>query len=188
MMLRTRLNALPAAALVLCSTPALAGGDGGFSTVIWHAINLAIVLGLVVHFARKPIQRAMKARAENITRAIDEAQALHADAKAMLDDYEGRIAALDSEAAEILAHYRSEGEKEKARLIAEGEAEAKRLETEASRTIANELSRAKQALEVEVIDLAVSAAEQAIREKLTPADHRRLTSEYLSGLEEAASA
>ena len=177
-----------AAALTLVSQPALAGGDGGFSTVIWHAINLAILIGLVVYFAKKPVQRAMKARAAAITKAIDEAQALHAEAKAMLDEYEAKIAALDTEAAAILAQYRAQGEGEKAKLIAEGEAEAARLKSEAERTVANEVARAKQGLEVEVIDRAVSAAEQTIREQLTPADHRRLTSEYLSGLEEAASA
>lgn len=177
-----------AAAVTLASSPALAGGDGGFGTVIWHTINLSILLGIIVYFAKKPVQRAMKARAEKITQAIDEAQALHAEAKAMLDEYEAKIAALDTEATEILSQYRAQGEEEKAKLIAEGQAEATRLKSEAERTVANEVARAKQRLEVEVIDRAVSAAEQTIREQLTPADHRRLTSEYLSGLEEAASA
>lgn len=173
---------------LLASSPAFAGGDGGFTTVIWHAVNLGLLLALIVYFAKKPIQRAMKGRAEAITREIDEAAELHAKAKAMLDTYEQKIATLDKEAAELLEQYRAEGEKEKARLIAEGESEAARLRNEAERTIANEIESAKARLEGEVIDLAIQAAEQTIREKLTPADHRRLTSEYLSGLEEAASA
>jgi F-type H+-transporting ATPase subunit b len=180
---------LISAAALLAASPALASDDGaGFGTVIWQAVNLGILLALLVYFAKKPIQRAMKGRAEGITREIDAAAAVHAKAKTLLDEYEKKIAALDAEAAALLEQYRAEGEIEKARLIAEGESEVKRLRDEASRTIASEVESAKHRLEGEVIDLAIEAAEQAIREKLTPADHRRLTSEYLSGLEEAAGA
>jgi F-type H+-transporting ATPase subunit b len=173
---------------LFATTPALAGGDGGFATVMWHALNLGMLLALIIYFAKKPIQRAMQGRADSITKEIDEAAALHTQAKVLLDEYEKKIAALDSEAAELLEQYRAEGEKEKARLIEEGASEAARLRNEAERTITHELEAAKRGLEGEVIDLAIEAAEKRIRESLTPADHRRLTSEYLSGLEAVARA
>lgn len=176
-----------AAASLLVASPALAAGDGGgFATVAFHAINLALLLGLVVHFARKPIARALAARADGVTREIDEAARLHAEAKALLDEYEGKMKTLDAESATLLTRYREEGEAEKARLIAEGEAEAARIKRETQRSIDNELARARKRVEVEIVDVAIAAAERTIREKLTPADQKRLTGDYLNALEETA--
>lgn len=179
------LGVLTASALL--SSPALASGEGGgFATVAFHAINLAILLGIIVHFARKPISRALAARADGVSKEIDEAARLHREAKALLDEYEGKMKSLDAEAAEMLAHYRTEGEAEKARLIAEGASESERIQREATRTVDNEIARARKRIEAEIVNAAIVAAEKTIREKLTPADQRRLTGDYLNALEETA--
>ena len=98
---------------LLWSTPALAAG-GGWSQVAFHAINLAILLWLIIKFAGKPINRAIKAKAEQIEKDISEASRLHAEAKAMLDDYEQKLSRLDADAGELLEQYRKDGEEEKA--------------------------------------------------------------------------
>lgn len=186
--MRTHIKHMGAAgAAALLSSPALASGEGGgFATVAFHAINLAILLGIIIHFARKPISRALAARADGVTKEIDEAARLHREAKALLDEYEGKMKSLDAEAAGLLAHYRAEGEAEKARLVADGAAEAARIQREAARTVENEIGRARKRIETEIVNAAIVAAEKTIREKLTPADQRRLTGDYLNALEETA--
>lgn len=171
------------AALMLLSSPAYAAG-GGWSLIIFQAINLTILVFLLVKFAGKPVNRAIKAKAEQVEKDIVEAKRLHDEAQAMLDDYEQKLGALDAKADELLEQYRKDGEAEKARLIAAAEAEAERIRVDAERSAKNELARALTRLEAEVVDLAVDAAEQAIREKLGPADHRRLTADYLGQLEQ----
>lgn len=183
----SRANRMEAAALVattlLLSSPAHAAG-GGWSLIIFQAINLAILLFLLVKYAGKPLNRAIKAKAERVEKDIAEARRLHEEASAMLAEYEEKLAGLDGKAEELLEQYRQDGEQEKARLIAAAEAEAARIKSEAERSAKNEIDRARARLEAEVVDLAVEAAEQAIKDRLTPVDHRRLTADYLGQLEE----
>jgi F-type H+-transporting ATPase subunit b len=177
--------ALVVASLAVSSVAQAAEG-GGWATVAYHAINFAILAAAVVYFAKRPIARALEARADGIAKDIDEASRLHAEARQMLDEYEAKIGKLEAEKAELLETYRREGEAEKARMVEEAKAEAERIRREARRSAENELSRARERLEAEVIDLAIASAEKAIAEKMTPADHRRLTADYLSRLEETS--
>ncbi len=177
--------ALTLATLTL-STAAEAAGGGGWATVAYHAINFTILLAAIVYFAKRPVARSLEARANAIAKDIDEASRLHAEARQMLDDYEAKIGRLEAEKAELLDTYRREGEAEKARMLEDAKAEAERIRREARRSAETELSRARERLEAEVIDLAITSAEKAIVEKMTPADHRRLTADYLSRLEETS--
>ncbi len=181
---------LTTAALLLLSSPVHASGDGepGWTMVILHAVNLAILLFLIIKLAGKPIRHALEARADSVGKDIEEAARLHAEAKAMLEDYEAKIASLEAEKTEIIEGLRAQGEAEKARVIEEAKADAERIRRDAERGAQNELERARETLEAEVVERAIEAAEQVIREKLTPADHRRLTGDYLSALEERGQA
>jgi F-type H+-transporting ATPase subunit b len=173
-------------ALLLISSPAYAAG--GWMTMVWHAVNLVILLFLIVKFAGKGVKAALAARSEAVTQEIDEASKLHAEAQSMLDEYEGKMKGLQAELDAIKTQYREQGEAEKARLIAEGKAEAERLKADAERSAQNEFARVRARLESEVVDRAIDAAEELIKARMTPADQRRLTAEYLSRLEETARA
>jgi F-type H+-transporting ATPase subunit b len=179
-MTRPRLDII-AASLAL-TTPALAAG--GWTMVLFHTINLAVLLWLLVRFAGPAINRGIRAKADTVERDIAEASRLHAEAQALLTEYEHKLSQLDARAEELIEQYRRDGEAEKARLITEAQAESERIRAEAERAAENEIARARARLESEVVDLAITAAEQAIRNKLGPADHRRLTADYLGRLEE----
>lgn len=179
---------LPALASALLTTSALAseGGAGhaSFLPVIFQGLNLAILVGILVHYTKAPLRRSLEDRAAQVTKDIDEAARLHAEATARLNEYELKLSGLNKAADELLAEMKREGEAEKSRLIAEAEAEAERMRREAERLVENEISRARARLESEMADQAIAAAERIIREKLGAADHRRLAGEYLSRLEE----
>jgi len=187
MRLTHTLAALP---VMLSASAALASGGGheeaSFAPVLFQAVNLAILLGIIVHYAKSPMRRSLEARSAQVTKDIDEAARLHAEASAQLKEYEAKLAGLQKAADDLMAEMRHEGELEKARLIAEAEADAERIRKEAERLAENEIARARARLETEIADQAVAAAERIIREKLGAPDHRRLTGEYLSRLEERA--
>lgn len=179
---RIRLDIIAGATLL--TTPAFAAG-GGWTMVVFHLINLAVLLWLLVRYAGPAINRGVRGKAEFVEKDIAEAQKLHADARAMLTEYEEKLAGLDARADDLIEQYRRDGEAEKARLIAEAETEAERIKAEAERAAQNEIDRARARLEAEVVDLAIAAAEEAIKQKLGPAEHRRLTADYLGRLEES---
>jgi F-type H+-transporting ATPase subunit b len=177
---------LPALGLTVLAQSAFAAGGGGheeasFTPVIFQGLNLLILLGIIVHYAKAPMRRSLADRAAQVTRDIDEAARLHGEAETRLKEYEAKLASLQKEADELLAEMKREGEH---RLITEAQAESERIRAEAERAAENEIARARARLESEVVDLAITAAEQAIRNKLGPADHRRLTADYLGRLEE----
>lgn len=185
-MIRTQVAAFLAASLGSNLAFGAEAGELSWSTIGFHAVNLAILLAGFVYFARRPLQRALENRADAVGREIAEAARLQAEAKALLDTYEGKLAQLEAEGAELLRLYREEGEAEKARMLAEAQTEADRIRREAQRAAETEVARARARLEAEVVDLAIDAATRTIAEKMTAADHRRLTADYLSRLEESA--
>lgn len=175
------------ASLLLFSAPAYAG-DGGWATVGFHAFNLAILVGILVKYGRKPIKDGLNASADRVEREIRDASALHDTAQNLLDEFEEKLSALGAERVELLEQYRSEGEAEKARLVDEGKVEAERIKREAQQGAQNEFARARTRLEAEVVDRAIDAATMAVQQTLTSADHRRLAADYLTRLEETSRA
>ncbi len=171
--------------LVLLPSVAYAGGDGDWSRLGWQAVNLLILLFIIIRFGRAPISKALRVRAEVISNEIDEASRLHAEAQEMLETYENKLSELDDQVEAMMKQFKEAGEAEKARIIAEGEAEAQRIREDAERTAQSEYMRARARIEGEVIELALTAAQQSITENLNSADHRRLTAEYLGQLETA---
>lgn len=172
-------------ASTLLASPALAADDGGgWSKIIFHAINLSLLLFIIVRFSRAKVKLALEEKANRVTHEIDEATKLHTAARARLDEYERKVAGLEADIATIKAEYKAQGESERDRIIAEAKVEAERIRRDAERSAAQEFQRLQARLEVEVIDRAIDAAEKAIAEKLTPADQRRLVADYLTRLEE----
>ena len=71
------------ASSALLSSPALAGG-GGDSMLRDHAINFVVFVALIVIAARKPIANALNARADAITKDIQEAHQVLAQSLQLL--------------------------------------------------------------------------------------------------------
>ena len=121
-----------------------------------------------------------------MSREIDEAAALHAEAKAMLATYNEKLAGFEAERLSLMDDYRKMGEAERDRIVEAAQSEAARLKAEAQRVADNELARAKSKLEAEIVDRAVAQAEDAIRKQLTADDHRKLVADYFTQLESGA--
>ncbi|MGC6416228.1 MAG: hypothetical protein ACON3Z_03890 [Bradymonadia bacterium] len=178
---------------VLSGGIALAAGGGeaktgwdAWSTNVYHLINLVILLGLLVKFAGPSVTNGLKGRAARVSQEIDEAAALHAEAKKMLATYNEKLAGFEAERVSLMDDYRKMGEAERDRIVEAAQAEAARLKAEARRVADNELARAKSKLEAEIVDRAVAQAEDAIRKQLTADDHRKLVADYFTQLESGA--
>ena len=188
-----RLATLIVCCAVLSGGVALAAGGGeaktgwdAWSTNVYHLINLVILLSLLVKFAGPSVTSGLKGRAARVSKEIDEAAALHAEAKKMLATYNEKLAGFEAERVSLMDDYRKMGEAERDRIVEAAQAEAARLKAEARRVADNELARAKSKLEAEIVDRAVAQAEDAIRKQLTADDHRKLVADYFTQLESGA--
>ena len=184
--------AMIAGAVVVAPTVAMAAGGGDEGHIIhmfiFHFINMALLIGAAIYFARKPFQKFLADRKTRVTAELEEARKLHEEARAMLDTYQAKLSGLADERDELIAEYRSLGEAERDRIIAEAEARARRIRDEAELTVTQEIASAKAALEAEVLTLASELAEKAMRKELTASQHTALVDGFLSDLDEQASA
>lgn len=175
--------------LVLLSpalAPAALAAEGHgfvFSEHGFYIIDFALLVGVLVWAAKKPVKSWLTERAKLIQREIDEARALHEAAQARLVEYEQKLAALEAEQQKILASFVEAGEREKARIVSEAEAAATKLVADAERRIGQESKRLQEALEHEAVELAVAMSETVIRKRLEPTAQQRMITDYIAGLE-----
>jgi F-type H+-transporting ATPase subunit b len=151
-----------------------------WSMLAFHALGLAILIGVIVHFAGGPLQTMMRDRSDALRRQLEAARtALERSeaANAAIRERLGRIAeeneALVREAADL-------AERERARALERAQAAAERVRQEARRAADQELDRARAALQSEAAKLAVSLAGELVRQSLTPDDERRLVGEFVT--------
>ncbi len=152
---------------------------GQIMNFIWHCLNFAILVILLVKWLRKPISDALNDRTESIRAAFEELDTKKAEAERKYAEYERKLSNMDEEAARILNNFIEQGKAEKEKIIAQAHDAAERIKAQAEFYVQQELAMAKAELKKEVSEMAIKMAEELIRKNLDEQDHHRLISEYL---------
>lgn len=182
-------SAAALAAAVPLLAPALAraaeegGHGGGFATLVYHAINLLLLVGVVAWFARRPIQAFMAERRAGVVRNIETSEQLLREAQSRLDEWQRRLANLDTELREIREASARLAEVEREEILREARALAERIRADARAAVQQEVERARAELRREAADLAVEIATELLREQVGEDDRTRLVDEFVETLE-----
>ncbi len=152
---------------------------GQVMNFVWHCLNFALLLVILVKYLRKPISDSLKGRQESIAKAFEELESKKEEAAARFKEYEQKLSGMDEEAKRILENFVAQGKKERDTIIEQAKAAAERIKAQAEFYVQQELAKAKVELQKEVADAAVKMAEEIIRKNLTEQDQSRLISEYL---------
>jgi len=147
-----------------------------------NLINFAILIWIFVRFGKEPISKALQERRERIKRELDDAARIQKEAQSRAKKYQKKLANLDADKKEIEKDIIEGGAAEKQRIVREAEEKAARMERDAKLLLDSELAGTKQQLVVETVDMAVLAAEELLRTRITPADHERLAEDFLQDL------
>ena len=185
------LRRLPhAAALGLLAGSAWAGGGGESAIpstlgeaaplIGQHALNLAILLGVLIYVARKPISAALAARRDGIRKGIEKSGEAERIAKERFDELEQKLAGFEAQLAGMQADAEAKASAEHDKLIAEARAEAASLKDGAARAIRDESDRAVAALRKEAAAQAVALATEKAKAQINDQDHARLDRQFLS--------
>lgn len=179
-------------AALLLGLPALAfasgseGGEGG-GRALWdlamRVLNFAVLVGLLVYFARKPIASGIRNSIESVRTLLREAEESRQATEAKMKEAEDKLAGVDKEVADLLAAAAKESEAEKERILSEAAQALEKLKAEAALAIDQELKKAQNILKREAADAAVALAEEIISKNVKPEDHAKFVSEYLEKLE-----
>lgn len=185
-MKRPALLALALALLPVAARAASEGGEHGASamTLFWHALNLLLLIGVLVYFARGPIAGYLNARRAQIEDGIQSAGRELAEAEKRLAACEQRAAGLDAELDEIRRVVREQAEGERDRLLAEAQATSERIRRDAIAAAEQEVRHARERLRSETVDLAVELASEILRGQVTDADRKRLADDFVARVEQ----
>jgi F-type H+-transporting ATPase subunit b len=182
----TRARAAACLALLLAPAVALAaeeaGGEHGGASLFWHALNLALIVGVIVYFARSPIRAFMADRRQSIEQGIEGAQRELAEAERRLAECNERVASLDREVAEILDTVRVQAHAERERLLADAQAAADRIRRDAQVAVEQEARRARDGLRAEAAELSVRLAGDLVQRQIGDADRARLVDDFVDGI------
>jgi F-type H+-transporting ATPase subunit b len=151
-------------------------------------VNFGILLFLLGWKAAPPLRAYVRRRHDEVREALDEARKLHETARQKVEEYSKRIANVDREVAELVAQIRSDAEAERDRILEQSRLQAEAMKRDARERIAADVQRARLEIEREVVAAAVAAAEQLVRQKATPTDHKTLIESFIDDLASAPSA
>ncbi len=147
--------------------------------LLWWAVNFLVLIIILVKWGREPLVNTFRSRRENIENEYKELSDKRAEAEVKYREYEKKLATLEEEAKKILEAFIEQGQKEKERIIKEAHETAERIKQQAEFYVQQELEKAREELRKEVAELSVKLAEQIIKEKITPEDHKRLVQEFI---------
>lgn len=150
-----------------------------------QVLNFVVFAVLMYRMAGPSIIKKTRERHDAIAKALAEGTRLRDEAKARLDEYERKLAALQGEIETMVAGIRAEAEAEQKRIVAEAERRAERMRRDAEQQIQAEIQRVRIVLEREAVEAAVSTAERILRDKTTEADQRLLADRFVKGLSDA---
>lgn len=184
-------TAIAAALLLGVAGPAAAaagGGDNPLQELIFSIVNLAILLGVIVYFARKPIIAFFADRREQISSDLDEAAEVLEKAEGRFAEWQRKLIELDREMEQIRSDGRDRAQAEYEGIIADARAVAERIKRDAEAAVDQELRRARNELRDEAALLATELAEKLMREQIGDPDRERLLDEFITRIESGESA
>ncbi len=159
------------------------GSIVGFDlTMVFAGVNFLMLAAFLYAVLWEPVTKLLDERAQAVRDDIDsaqrrreEAEGLHADARAELD----RV----RESAEDLREVaRRKGEEERAEIVGEARQEARRTAERTKRSVETEIERARAAAAGEIGGLSVELASKMLGRAVTAEDHERLVQEFIKGL------
>lgn len=173
--------------LVLLSATAMASGgsehhaDGGvlLKDFLWRCLNFGITLAILIYFVTKPIRNGLALRREKLAQALDEAARAKREAEAKFAEYDSKLAKASEEIDSIYQDIRREGEIEREKILENAQQMAAKIQQEAEKSAALEISKARVTLREEAARLAIDLAEELLKKNFTADDQSRLVKEYV---------
>jgi len=152
--------------------------------IIWTWITFFIVLIMLSKLALKPILESIKNRENSIRDDIDSARKQREDAEALLQKHKQLIADADADAKKVIREAQDLAQKSKNDIVESAREEASILIQKAKMEINKQRDDAIQALKVEVVDLAIGAAEKILVQTLDRDAQKKVVDDYIASIPE----
>jgi F0F1-type ATP synthase membrane subunit b/b' len=174
---------------MLVCVPALALAEEGahegrpWLDLAWKALNLAVLVGLIVYFTRKPVGAAFRTMAKEAADRWNGAHKAAQDARAEIAAQRRQIEGLEGELKRMIADVQADSQRESSRLVADARAESNRILATARTQVEQEIAKARDDLRRQLAEETLRLAEQMVREEISPAERKRLMESYVRDME-----
>lgn len=150
--------------------------------IFWTIITFLFVAIVLRWKAWGPILSLVEEREKQINNAIESAKRERAEAEKMLTEQKAAIAEARREAADMVRKSQAEMEKFKEQMMADARKKAEEELASARRQIQEEKAKALAEVKSMAVDLALSAAERLIGEKMDDSKHRSMAEQFIEQL------
>ena len=148
--------------LFLSTGVAWASGEAGHSMwpdFFYRLLNFTIMVAVLVFvFKKLNLKGYFTKRTEAISNTLRDLEEKKKEAEKTYEEYRQKLARLDEETDRILKEYIEQGEREKAKIIANAEKAAAEIRKQTDIAIEQEIKSAKEGLQREIAELSVTAA------------------------------
>jgi F-type H+-transporting ATPase subunit b len=191
---RTRALRVAGIALPLALVAGVALASGGeeksqgevLKEMAWQTANLALLLGVLFYYGRKPITEFFATRRSGIQTELSQAAELLAEAEQRNAELQRRLVDLNSEIDGIKKTAGQRAGDEADRILADARAAAERIRNDARAAMDQELRRAQSELREEAADLALELAAKKLEDEVGEGDRDRLVDEFILRVEPGA--
>lgn len=153
-------------------------------SIIFHAINLSILMGILVWFGRRPIGDALATRALGIRKEIAESARLRDEAEQRNRELTQRLDKIETEIQGMRDKAVEDAAAEEAKLIERANLESERIKATAERSIRDEVTRARASLRADAVKLAVKLAETTLKDRADAGTQQRLAKDFLDSIKQ----
>jgi len=152
--------------------------------IIWTWITFFIVLIMLSKMALKPILESIKNRENGIRSDIDQARKQREDVEVLVQKHKQLIADADADAKKVIHEAQELAKKSKDEIVESARNEALSLIEKAKMEIDKQRDDAIKALKIEVVDLAIGAAEKILVQALDRDAQQKVVDDYIASIPE----
>jgi F-type H+-transporting ATPase subunit b len=151
--------------------------------IAYQTLNVVLMIVALVYFLKEPVRKFFLDKRSLFLSAAQKAEAARKAAEDEHAQIKVRLTKLESTADESVVRARAEAADMKKQLIAEAEVLSKRIRQEAEEAARNEVEKAKNQLRESLIRESLEMAKSQLASKVTPEDHKRLQTEFISNIQ-----
>jgi F0F1-type ATP synthase membrane subunit b/b' len=150
--------------------------------VLYQAINVTLVVGLLYGLTRKKVRTYFSARLETHEEAKRTAERAFTEAQEKHAEVSKKLSSLQADEAATIKKAQEEAKLLKSKLIMEAEQLAANIVSDSKKTAHYEFEKAKQELKKEAFDQALKLAKENIEKTMTEKDQKNLQTQFVENI------
>ena len=153
-----------------------------FWTALFVLLNTLAIFFVAKKYLFVPVKNMIDSRQKEIAAMYDAAGAANAEAKALQNEYQEKLAVAQQTSDRMVKEAVARGQKRQEEIISQANAEARAILDKANADIAQEKKKAINDAKNEISEMAMAIAEKVVGRELTEVDQAKLVDEFIEEL------